>query len=201
MARGHPVPEARQPAPEDAAEPKCAKKAQGVAPGSPERVRPAAGPASGDEHEGKRARVAQVSGLDVDNLDEPPWEAWDGIPDDVEDGPEAFFSPDQEDELDRAATEEALDKMIHHGVGKDIRPDDARGMKHLSTRWEKQWRWKPSTGEWARKVRFVCREYRWQEWRDDLFTPGSTPLANRVIGDLALKKGYATMTLDTTDAF
>ena len=50
-------------------------------------------------------------------------------------------------------------------------------------------------------MRFVCREYRWQAWRDDLFTPGSMPLANRVIDYLALKRGYDVMTLDATDAF
>ena len=45
-------------------------------------------------------------------------------------------------------------------------------MIHLTTRWEKTRRKRNS--EWEYKVRFVGRENRWQEFREDLFAPGAS---------------------------
>ena len=54
-------------------------------------------------------------------------------------------------ELDRQAadeaTEKALDSLLAHGVVEDMKREDAKGFKTLTTRWDKQWRMKD--GEWT----------------------------------------------------
>ena len=40
-------------------------------------------------------------------------------------------------------------------------------MKYFTTRWEKCWT--KRNNEWEFKVRFVGREYKWQEFREVLF--------------------------------
>ena len=54
---------------------------------------------------------------------------------------------------------------------------EMKGMKHLTTRWEKTWR--KRNNEWEYKVRFVGREYRWQEFREDFFARGASHCAGR----------------------
>ncbi|CAK0881954.1 unnamed protein product, partial [Prorocentrum cordatum] len=157
-------------------------------------------PPEAEASESKRARVAAVHELDVGNIDDSPDALWEEISDEVEDPTEVTFDVDAQDELDKKLTLEHLQSLLDHGVGEDIPKSEARGMKHITTRWEKQWRWKPARQEWQRTVRFVCREFRWQEWRDDLFTPGSAPISNRLIDFAALKRGFEVMTLDATDA-
>ena len=49
----------------------------------------------------------------------------------------------------------------------DTKLDDAVNFKFLTTWWEKGWCMKD--GEWKMKVRFVAREYKRAEHRDDLF--------------------------------
>ena len=51
------------------------------------------------------------------------------------------------------------------------------------------------------KVRFVVREYKWAEHREDLFSPGATHSASRVIDFLALKMGLETFEADAVDAY
>ncbi|CAK0865232.1 unnamed protein product [Prorocentrum cordatum] len=149
----------------------------------------------------KRARVAAVHELGVGNIDDPPDAFWEEISDEAEDQTEDMLDVDAQDELDKKLTLEHLQSLLDHGVGEGAPKSEARGMKHITTRWEKQWTWKPARQEWQRKVRFVCREFRWQEWRDDLFTPGSAPISNRLIDFVALKRGFEVMTLDATGAF
>ncbi|CAK0808372.1 unnamed protein product [Prorocentrum cordatum] len=151
--------------------------------------------------ESMRARVAAVHELGVGDIDDPPDAFWEGISDEVEDPTEVMFDVDGQGELDKKLTLEHLQSLLDHGVGEDIPKSEARGMKRIAARWEKQWRWKPARLEWQRKVRFVCREFRWQEWRDDLFTPGSAPISNRLIDFAALKRGFEVMALDATGAF
>ena len=94
-------------------------------------------------------------------------------------------------ELDRQAadeaTEKALDSLLAHGYVEDMKREDAKGFKTLTTRWDKRWRMKD--GEWKMKVRFVGREYKWAEHREDFFSSGATPSASRVMDFLALKMG------------
>ena len=96
------------------------------------------------------------------------------------------------------ATEKALDSLLAHGVAEDMKREDAKGFKQLTTRWDKRWRVKD--GEWKMKVRFVGREYKWAEYREDLFFCWTTHSASRVIDFLALKTGLETSEADAVDA-
>ena len=84
-------------------------------------------------------------------------------------------------ELDRQAadeaTEKALDNLLAYGVVEDMQREDAKGFKTLATRRDKRWRMKD--GDWKMKVRFVGREYKWAEHREDLFSSGATHSAWR----------------------
>ena len=42
-----------------------------------------------------------------------------------------------EPDVDTAATEAALDRLLANGVERDFPRGDGAGMKHLTTRWEK----------------------------------------------------------------
>ena len=105
-------------------------------------------------------------------------------------------------ELDRQAadevTEKGLDSLLAHGVVEDMKREDAKGFKTLMTRWDKRWRMKD--GGWKMKVRFVGREYKWAEHREDIFSLGATLSASRVIDFLALKMGLETFEVDAVDA-
>ena len=60
----------------------------------------------------------------------------------------------------------------------------------LTTRWEKQWRWKPATLSWKRTVRFVAREYRWQKKNGEMTYSRqelAVPMAGCMVDDLALR--------------
>ena len=104
-----------------------------------------------------------------------------------------------EADVDTMATEAALDRLLANGVVRDIRRDDGAGMKQLTPRWEKTWR--KRNNEWEYKVRFVGREYKWQEFREDLFDPGASYCTGRIVDVVSLKRRAPTFTLDCTDAF
>ena len=55
--------------------------------------------------------------------------------------------------------------------------------------------------EWEYKVRFVGREYRWQEFREDMCAPGASYCTGRIVDILSLKRRVPTFTLDCTDAY
>ena len=76
-----------------------------------------------------------------------------------------------EADVDSAATEAALDRLLADGVVRDIPRAEGVGMKHLTTRWERGWGKRNVEREY--KVRFVGREYKWQEFREDPFGSGS----------------------------
>ena len=73
------------------------------------------------------------------------------------------------------ATEKAFDSLLAHGVVEDMKREDAKGFKTQTTRWDKRWRMKDD------EVRFVGREYKWAEHREDLFSPGARHSVSRVI--------------------
>ena len=106
-------------------------------------------------------------------------------------------------ELDRQAADEAiekaLDSLLAHGFVEDMRREDVKGFKTLTTRLDKRWRM--MDGEWKMEMRFVGREYKWAEHREDLFSPGATHSASRVIDFLALKMGWETFEADAVDAY
>ena len=102
-----------------------------------------------------------------------------------------------EPDLDTTAREAALNRLLENGVVRDIPRDEGAGMKHLTTRWEKTWRKRNS--EWEFKVRFVGREYRWEEFREDLFARGASYCTGRIVDILSLIRCVPTFTLDCTD--
>ena len=65
-------------------------------------------------------------------------------------------------ETDRVETEKALNHLLEQGVVQDVPADSVAGVKDLTTRWEKCWRMRDGT--WKYKVRFVGREFKWQEF-------------------------------------
>ena len=124
----------------------------------------------GESPEKKKVRFLSDSGdggaaaVTVEELVEDYWS--------VEHGQGEMFEGLQfsvEPDLDVINTEAALDRLLENGVVWDIPRDEGAGMKHLTTRWEKTW--KKRINEWENKIRFVGREYRWQEFQEDLFAP------------------------------
>ena len=103
-----------------------------------------------------------------------------------------------EPDLDTINTEAALERLLENGVVRDIPRAEGAGMKHLTTRWEKTWR--KRNNKWEYKVRFVGREYRWQEFREDLFVLGASCCTGRIVDILSLKRRVPTFTLYCTDA-
>ena len=104
-----------------------------------------------------------------------------------------------EPDLDVINTEAALDRLLENGVVRDIPRNEGAGMKHLTTRWEKTWRKRNNV--WEYKVRFVGREHKWQESREDLFAPGASYCTGRIVDILSVKRRVPTFTLDCTDAY
>ena len=60
---------------------------------------------------------------------------------------------------------------------------------------------KKRNNKWEYKVRFVGREYRWEEFWEDLFAPEASCCTKRIVDILSLKGRVPTFTLDCTDAF
>ena len=106
---------------------------------------------------------------------------------------------DSADLLMQEGIEIALAGLENYGVG-ELQPREDMTGKRISARWDHVWRW-DSTRGWFIKSRYVAREFRWQDQRDDLFTPGSTHNENRVIDHLSLKHGLPSFTVDAVDAY
>ena len=104
-----------------------------------------------------------------------------------------------EPDLDTTATEAAWDRLLDNRVVCDNPRDEGTGMKHLTTRWEKTRR--KRNNEWEYKVRFVERENRWEEFREDVFAPGASYCTGRIVDILSLKRRVPTFTRDYTDVF
>ena len=137
----------------------------------------------------RRKRYKEVGKLTVDEDPE----------DYLGDAGELDWSEERLLETDRVETEKALDQLLEQGVVQDVPADSVAGVKHLTTRLEKCWRMRE--GKWQYKVRFVGREYKWQEFREDLFAPGASHCTSRIIYYLALKIGFSTFAFDAIDAY
>ena len=88
-----------------------------------------------------------------------------------------------EDEATLAAKRKELDKLKLFKVAEDVPAHQAVGKKWISTRWEIDHR----VGEV--RARFVAREFKRCEWREDLFAPSSSQLTSKLIDWLALRWG------------
>ncbi|CAK0883979.1 unnamed protein product, partial [Prorocentrum cordatum] len=135
--------------------------------------------------EGKRARVAAAHAVDAGSLDDAADVFWEGAPEEAQGPSESMFDGAPQDGLDSRLTEKHLQSLLDHRVGEDIQEPEAARMKHVR----------------QRKIRFVCRAHRRQEWRDDLFTQGSAPISQRLIDVVALERSFKVMALDATGAF
>ena len=85
-------------------------------------------------------------------------------------------------------------------VGKLTKRSDVVGKK-ISARWDHIYKWDANLGCRVAKSRYVAREFKWQEYRDDLFTPGSSMAESRVVDYVALKHAWPTFTVDAEDAY
>ena len=98
-----------------------------------------------------------------------------------------------EPDLDTTATGAALDRLLENGVVRDIPRDEGAGIETF----DHQVGENPGRNATTRRR----REYRWQEFREDLFAPGASYCAGRMVVILSLKRRVPTFTLDCTDAF
>ena len=89
--------------------------------------------------------------------------------------------------------------MLSFGVGKDT-PVGKQTGKFIAARWEKVPKW-GEENDWIVKARWVGREYKWQEFRDDLHTPGAGASSSRVIDRMACEREVPTFIGEASDAF
>ena len=166
-------------------------------------------PAAKQPRSGPVSKVSFISKVKAETIEEKAVGYWSNGADD--DGglfegvhlQERAANLKADPEVDRIATEKALDNLLENKVARDIPREEGKYMKKLTTRWEKCWRKKASstTDEWEFKVRFVGREYKWAEFREDLFAPGAAYCTGRIVDLMALKLEVPTFTLDCTDAY
>ena len=108
---------------------------------------------------------------------------------------------DVEAKADREGVKLELDRLREFGVYEDRPAAEAAGQKHVTTKWEKSWKYDPKTDKWFVRARFVAREFKWCEWRDDLFAPSAGHSTHRLIDYVALREGHVTFTADASNAY
>ena len=144
----------------------------------------------GNANEGKRLRIAGIETFSVDEREESVLEDAN-IPDELE-----YDDP----VLEEQGVQKAIDRMLLFGGGRDT-PVGKQTGKFIDARWEKVYKWGEEEKDWIVKARWVGREYKWQEFRDDLYTPGAGASSYRVIDRMALEREVTTFTGDASDAF
>ena len=107
----------------------------------------------------KRAKVQALAtcNLDDDNIELD--EATDGLELMLDNASGPDGDKITEDAI-AVAVELALANLARYGVYEDVPASDAVGKKHVTTRFENQWRWNEEAGDWVVKARFVAREYK-----------------------------------------
>ena len=88
-------------------------------------------------------------------------------------------------ELDSIADQVEISRLKNMAVLQDASTKDLSGAVHLTTKMVRTWRQKeagnPSMPIWYRRSRYVAREYAWLTERNDLFSPASSSLCNRLL--------------------
>ena len=124
---------------------------------------------------------------------------------------EPQLTPDQIAHLDSVAMQ--VETMRLKQMGVLLPPETLEGLnpKRLSTRYVITWRDKVLNGQrcWLRRARYVAREYAWlSPERQDLFSPASSNVANRLLPTLYLhwkhkypEKKFILSAIDVGDAF
>ena len=134
-------------------------------------------------------RIAGIETFSVGEREESVLEDAN-LPDELE-----YYDP----VLEEKGVQKAIDRMLLFGVGKDT-PVGKQTGKFIDTRWEKVYKWGEEENDWIVKARWVGREYKWQEFRDDLYTLGAGASSSRVIDRMALEREVPTFTGDASDA-
>ena len=62
-----------------------------------------------------------------------------------------------------------LEAMAKRMVYEDVPSEDAKGKKFIETRWVLTWKWDSVLQKWVVKARFVAKEFKHSEFRDDTF--------------------------------
>ena len=88
----------------------------------------------------------------------------------------------------------ALNMLHHYGVSGDFPSQRAEeeGLNMIRAIWDHDIK-----GKW----RYVAREFKCQQVRDDCFAVGSTSQTSRAVDTLAVKEGYATFGADCVKAY
>ena len=145
----------------------------------------------------KKMRVGAITTCNTDEmLDESVIDLLVGL-----DAPATYVCPIEHAEQLRTGVNLALDRLALNDVYEDVPSKQAQGKKHISSRFENKWVWDEEVQIWIVKARFVGREFKWQEWMDDLFAPGAAHAYSRVIDHLSLREGLPTFIFDAVDAF
>ncbi len=105
-----------------------------------------------------------------------------------------------DEQLVAAGTARCLEGLARYGVVDLVPRKHAKG-KAISARLDHVWKWSSESKGWEVKTRYVAREYKWMEKRDDLFTPGATQHEGRIVDFIALREDQPTFTLDAEDAY
>ena len=93
-------------------------------------------------------------------------------------------------------THEELDCMRKYHVF-DVRPrSESQGFRRGYTRWVHR-----RDQDGTVRARLVARQFRHKEKRDNLFSPCSSSLTNRIVDLIVVKRQWPTLTMDVRRAF
>ena len=173
-----------------------------------------------DEHNYTSFTPAELDGLEEYELELPKDEPDEDV---AEDGDlmqqlifpysdqEPCLTPAEMARLDAIAQLVEATRLKEMGVLLPAETVEGLEPKHLSTRFVTTWRDKVINGRrcWLRRARYVAREYAWlSPERQDLFSPASSNITNRLLPSLFLhwkkkcpEKRFTLAAIDIGDAF
>ena len=173
-----------------------------------------------DDHNYTSFTPAELDGLEEYEFELPKDEPDDDV---AEDGDlmqhlifpysdqEPCLTPDEMARLDAIAQFVETTRLKEMGVLLPAETVEGLEPKHLSTRFVTTWRDKVINGQrcWLRRARYVAREYAWlSPERQDLFSPASSNITNRLLPSLFLhwkkkypEKRFTLAAIDIGDAF
>ncbi len=122
---------------------------------------------------------------------------------------EPILTPEELSSLDALADQVEIDRLRDLGVLLPTSAVDGLEAKKLMTRFVRTWRDKVISNQrcWLRRSRYVAREFSWlSPDRQDLFTPASSAITNRLLPYCFLHRGsinggQVMAALDIGDAF
>ena len=135
-----------------------------------------------------------------DNGDEDPGEYYDGdlAAIDFDEGP-CPLSDDSPKVI--AGKDLELQRFLDFECYKVIPKDEKGDALHLGTRWEETWKWNEATQYYDGRARFVGQEFKWLEWRDDLYAPSAGHDLSRLADYIVMRRGMTCFTCDASNAY